>query len=163
MLSVQNTFFTRTTMMKFLQLLMKRPSDQQIRAWKILLWVALLAIGFIAFRVQNLELENSIFWVALDWEMKNILSYIIIGIWGIPLILWGLDINILSRGYTRIFQIISWIVLMIIAGIFIDRATLSVDIFYFILGLIVFFVGITGKFITKKGLKHGQKITKIRV
>jgi hypothetical protein len=34
---------------------------------------------------------------------------------------------------------------------------------YFLLGFIVLFAGITGKAITKKGLKHGQKITKIRV
>ncbi len=142
---------------------MKRPSDQQIRAGKILLGVFLLAIWFVAFRVQNLELENSIFWIVLDANMKNILSYIIIGIWGIPLLLWGLDINILSRGYTRIFQIVSWIILMIIGWMFIDTATLTVDVFYFLLGLIVAFAGITGKAITKKGLKHGQKITKIRV
>jgi hypothetical protein len=55
------------------------------------------------------------------------------------------------------------VLLLIISGVFIDTATLSVDIFYFIFGLIVFFAGATGKAITKKGLKAGQKITKIRV
>lgn len=142
---------------------MKRPSDTQIRAAKIILWVLLLAIGFIAFRVQNLQLEQNIFWVVLDPQMKNILQYIIIWIGGLPLLLGGLDINVLSRGYTKIMQIIFGAILIVISSLFIDIATLSVDIFYFLLGLIVAIVGITGKFITKKGLKHGQKITKIRV
>ncbi|MDA9129433.1 hypothetical protein N9J72_03085 [Candidatus Gracilibacteria bacterium] len=150
-------------MMNFLKLLMKRPTDTRIRNLKIVLGVLLLAIGFIAFRVQNLQLENSIFGVVLDPQMKNFVSYIIIGIGGIPLLLGGLDINILSRGYTKIMQILFGIILIIISGMFIDTATLSVDIFYFLLGLVVAIIGITGKFITKKGLKHGQKITKIRV
>lgn len=55
------------------------------------------------------------------------------------------------------------IILLIVSGIFVDTATLSVDIIYFLLGLLVFFAGATGKAITKKGLKTGQKITKIRV
>jgi hypothetical protein len=46
---------------------------------------------------------------------------------------------------------------------FVETATLSVDIFYFLFGLVIFFTGVTGKAITKKGLKTGQKITKIRV
>jgi hypothetical protein len=71
----------------------------------------------------------------------------------IPLVLGGLDINVLSRGRTRILQIVFGVLLMIISGMFVDTASLSVDIFYFLFGLIVFFAGITGKAITKKGLK----------
>lgn len=50
-----------------------------------------------------------------------------------------------------------------ISTIFIDTATLSVDILYFLMGFVVALAGITGKAITQKGLKYGQKITKIRV
>jgi len=142
---------------------MKRPSDKQIRYTKILLGLILILIWIVAFRVQNLELENSIFGIALDANSKLYTSYAIIALWIIPLVLGGLDINLLSRGRTRILQIIFWILLIIISGAFIDTATLSVDIFYFLLGLGVFFAGVTGKAITKKGLKAGQKITKIRV
>ena len=150
-------------MMKLLGLLMKRPSDKQIRYAKILLGLILILIWVVAFRVQNLELENSIFGIALDANAKVYLAYAIIAIWTIPLVLGWLDINILSRGRTRILQIIFWVLLIIISGAFIDTATLSVDIFYLLLGLIIAIAGITGKAITKKGLKAGQKITKIRV
>ena len=123
----------------------------------------LIVTGIVAFQVQNLELENSFFNFALDAETKNIISYLIIGLWAIPLILWGLDINILSRWYTRILQIVFWVALFIISGMFIDTPTLSVDVLYFLFWFVVFFAGVTGKAITKKWLKHGQKITKIRV
>lgn len=149
--------------MNFIQLLMKRPSDIQIRYAKIILWVFLIFIGIIAFWVENLKIENSVFGFSLNETAKNILAYWIIGLWVIPLLLWGLDINILSRGYTRIIQMFFWVLLLFVSGLFIETATLSVDIFYFLIGLVVFFAGLTGKAITRKGLKAGQKITKIRV
>ena len=55
------------------------------------------------------------------------------------------------------------VLLFISSGMLIETATLSGDVFYFLFGLIVFLAGATGKAITKKGLKAGQKITKIRV
>jgi hypothetical protein len=150
-------------MMKLLGLIMKRPSDSQIRIAKIVIWIMLILTGIAAFNLQNLVLEDSIFRITLDSTMKEYLSYAIMGIWIIPLVLWGLDINILSRGRTRILQIIFWVLLLIISGVFVETPTLSVDIFYFLIGLVVFLAGATGKAITKKGLKAGQKITKIRV
>lgn len=149
--------------MNFLKLLMSRPSDATIKKSKIILGLLLILIGVVAFYVQDLSLENSIFGITLSSDAKMILSYIIIAVGFIPLIIGGFDINILSRGYTRILQIVFGVFLMLLSGIFIDTATLSVDIFYFLLGLVVFFIGISGKFITQKGLKYGQKITKIRV
>jgi len=142
---------------------MKRPSDSQIRIAKVVLGIMLILTWIVAFNVQNLVLENSILWISLNPESKMYLSYIIMGIWAIPLVLWGLDINILSRGRTRILQIIFAVLLFIISGAFVETPTLSVDIFYFLLGFVVFFAGVTWKAITKKWLKTGQKITKIRV
>jgi len=142
---------------------MKRPTDKQVRYAKISLWILLIFTGIIAFWVQDLKIESSLFGIMMNEDTKKYLAYAIIALWAIPLVLGGLDISILSRGYTRILQIISGIGLMILSSIFVDTATLSIDIMYFLLGLIVLFAGITGKAITKKGLKHGQKITKIRV
>jgi len=149
--------------MNFLQLLMKRPTDLQIRYAKIILGIVLIALWIIAFWVQNLSLESSFFGINLDPMTKKILAYIIVALWVFPLVMGGLDINILSRGRTRILQVIFWVLLMFVSGLFLDTASLTVDIFYFILGLIVAIAGITGKAITKKWLKTGQKITKIRV
>ena len=142
---------------------MKRPSDTNIKKLKILFGVMLIIIGILVIAVQGLKLKNSIVWITLTEEIKPFISYWILWLWAIPITLWGLDINILSRGRTRILQMIFWIFLMILSGIFQDTPTLSADILYFLLGLIAFFVGITGKCITKQWLKTGQKITKIRV
>jgi hypothetical protein len=142
---------------------MKRPTDKQVRMAKIVLGIMLILTGIVAFNVERLALENSVFGIALNDNVKIYLSYAIMAIGIIPLVLGGLDINVLSRGRTRILQIVFGVLLMIISGMFVDTASLSVNIFYFLFGLIVFFAGITGKAITKKGLKAGQKITKIRV
>jgi len=142
---------------------MKRPSDKQIRLFKVVFWTLIVLTWILAFNIQNLVLENSIFWFTLDGELKTYLSYWIIALGAIPILLGGLDINVLSRGRTRILQIAFGILLFIISGIFVETATLSADILYFLLGLVAFFAGVTGKTITKKWLKAGQKITKIRV
>lgn len=142
---------------------MKRPSDSQIRVAKVILGIMLILTWITAFYVQNLSLENTIFGINLDDKAQLYTSYAIIALWVFPLILWGLDINILSRGRTRILQILFAVLLFIISGAFVETPTLWVDIFYFLLGLVVFIAGVTGKAITKKWLKTGQKITKIRV
>jgi hypothetical protein len=150
-------------MIKFLSLLLKRPSDEQIRLIKIFFWVILIIVGILTFGIQNLLIENTLFGIYLSGQAKLILAYIIMALWFFPLILGGLDINILSRGRTRILQIIFGIILIVISGIFVETATLSTDIVYFLLWLFTFIAGVTGKAITKKWLKTGQKITKIRV
>ena len=142
---------------------MKRPTDKQVRMIKIILGVILILTGIVAFRVQGLELQDSLLGIMLTEQTKQYVAYAIVLMGAIPLVLGGLDINVLSRGYTRILQITFAIILFIISGAFKETATLSVDIVYFLLGLGVLIAGITGKAITKKGLKHGQKITKIRV
>lgn len=150
-------------MMKLLGLIMKRPSDSQIRIAKVVIGIMLILTGIAAFNIQNLSLENSIFWINLDTTAKEYLSYGIMGLWIIPILLGWLDINILSRWRTRILQIAFWVLLFIISWAFIETPTLSVDIFYFLIWLVIFIAWVTGKAITKKGLKTGQKITKIRV
>jgi len=142
---------------------MKRPTDAQIRYSKILLWAILIIAWVVVFWVQQLQIENSIFWINLSEDAKIILSYLIMAIGFIPLVLGGLDINILSRGYSKILQMISGVVLIILSWIFIETATIWADVIYLLTGIVVFLAGATGKAITKKGLKHGQKITKIRV
>lgn len=142
---------------------MKRPSDKQIKLIKIAFGILLVLTSVLVFAVQKLSLEDNFFGISLTENYKIYLSYAIFTLGFIPLVLGGLDINILSRGRTRILQIVFGVFLMFLSGAFIETPTLSADILYFLLGLAAFFAGITGKLITKKGLKTGQKITKIRV
>ena len=67
-------------MMKLLGLVMKRPSDAQIRIAKIVLGIMLILTGIAAFNFQNLTLENSILGIALDSQAKQYVSYAIMGL-----------------------------------------------------------------------------------
>lgn len=142
---------------------MKRPSNNQIRLSKAFLWIALILTGLAAFYMNDLSLNDSVLGIAL-WESEKLIAqYLIIALWLPVLILGGLDISFLSRGRTRILQIVFWILLMIVGGMFQNTPTLSVDIFYPLFWFLTIVAGISGKMITTKWLKHGQKITKIRV
>ena len=150
-------------MMKLAQLMMKRPSNAQIRSIKAWTGLALILIWVVAFYVNNLELNDTIFGIGLDDTSKIIAQYLIILLWIPLLVLWGLDISVLSRGRTRILQIVFWIFLMIVWGMFQNTPTLTVDFFYPLIWFFIIIAGISGKLITTKGLKYGQKVTKIRV
>ena len=150
-------------MMKLVQLIMKRPSNTQIRGIKAGTGLALILIWVVAFYVNNLELNETIFGLGLDENNKFIAEHLIIALWFPLLILWGLDISLLSRGRTRILQIVFWVFLMIVWGMFQNYPTLTVDVFYPIIWFFAIIAGISGKLITTKGLKYWQKVTKIRV
>lgn len=149
--------------MNFLALLLKRPSDKQIKHIKIAFSILVIIASILAVGVQNLEIQDSIFGQTLSLSAKEYIGYGIIGLGFIPLILGGLDISILTRGRTRILQAIFGVLLMYISGLFEDSATLGANIILFLLGLAAIIAGISGKLITDKGRKHGQKITKVRV
>jgi len=129
---------------------MKRPSDSQIRNWKIGLGIVLVITGIIAFQVQNLEVESTLFGIELDQMQQMIVQYSIIGIGILPIILGGLNLHFLKSGKTKILQIVFGIILIYVSTLFKETASLGVDIVYFLIGLGIIIVGITGKFITKK-------------
>ena len=66
--------------MKLLGLIMKRPTDAQVRTAKIVLGIMLILTGIAAFNIQNLTLENSLFGITLDANTKMYLSYAIMAI-----------------------------------------------------------------------------------
>lgn len=74
-------------MMKVLGLLMKRPSDTQVRYAKLALGAILILTGILAFNIQKLSLENSIFGFELTNQVKIYLSYAIMAIGAFPLVL----------------------------------------------------------------------------
>lgn len=67
-------------MMKLLGLITKRPSDAHIRVLKIVLGILLILTGIVAFNIQGLLLEDSIFGIALSTQSKIYASYIIMGL-----------------------------------------------------------------------------------
>ncbi len=149
--------------MKLLQLIMKRPSDLQIRYGKVILGITLMLTGAIAFGIQFLQLKDSFWWIDLTDTRKLYMSHIIVFFGSIPIILWWLDIHFLSRGRARILQVLFGVFIFSLSGIFVRTPTLSVDVIYLILGTVTIIAGVTWKAITQKWKKQGQKITKIRV
>ena len=150
-------------MMWAVKFLMKRPADKTIRMVGFIFGaVYILATGY-NFIYQSGSLENVFFGFEFSESQMQIVAYIIVALGLIPLIRWVTNISFLSRGYTRIFQILFGLILFYIASKVVESPNLEVDLLLVLMGLYSIIIGISGKMITKKGLKYGQKITKIRV
>ncbi len=150
-------------MMWAVKLLMKRPTDKTIRTAGIAFGlIYILATGY-NFIYQAGSLENNFFGVVFNESQMQIVAYVIVALGLIPLIRGIANISILSRGYTRIAQIIFGVVLFYIATKVVESPNLEVDLLLVLMGIYSIVIGISGKMITQSGLKHGQKITKIRV
>ena len=98
-------FMIFDTMMWALKVLMKRPTDKTIRIVGTLFGlIYILATGY-NFIYQPNSLENNFFGYIFDESNMQIVSYIIVGLWLIPLFRWITGIPLASRWYVRIFQI----------------------------------------------------------
>lgn len=149
--------------MNFLQLLMKRPTDKNIRIWKVLFGLIIAISAYVTFFINGVNISDNAFGQALSESTKDIIKYALVVIGTIPVITGAFDINVIERKYSRIIQIFCGIILFWYSSTIVGGAKLWVETLYFLLAFIPLVGGITGKFITKKGLKTGQKITKIRV
>lgn len=150
-------------MMNFLQLLMKRPTDKNIRIGKVLFWLVIFLSAYMSFFLNGVELQDNAFGMSLSAQTQDILKYSLLALGIIPMLTGGFDINFIERKYSRIIQVLYAVVLFWYSSLIIGWAKIWVETLYFLLAFIPLVGGITGKFITKKWLKAGQKITKIRV
>lgn len=150
-------------MFEILKILSKKPSDTQLKYGRIIFGILLIAIGCVAFYVQNLSLQDTIMIRPLSENIKMNLSYIIIGFGILPVLSWAFELHILTSWRAKILQIIFGIFLIYLGTLFQETAALGINILYIFLGIFVMIWGALGKFITEKGRKYGQKVTKIRV
>ena len=150
-------------MMNFLQILMKRPTDKNIRIWKVLFGIVIVLSAYMSFFINGINISESTFGQTLSENAQTYIQYGLIVLGIIPIITGAFDINVIERKYSRILQILCAIVLFWYSAVIIGGAKLWVETLYFLLAFIPLIWGVTGKFITKKWLKAGQKITKIRV
>lgn len=123
-------------MFQFLTFLAKKPSDSQLRYGKIIYGILLIMVGLIAFRVQGLILQDSIFGQTLSTETKEILSYILIGFGIIPTLLGAFDIHFLKSGKAKILQIVFGVFLIWVGSLFQEQASLGINIVYTLLGIL---------------------------
>lgn len=150
-------------MIGLIQKLAQRPSDRNIRIGKVLFGLLLTITIYYNLIYQNDAIENSFLGINLSTEIQSYLKYSFLSLWIIPMITGIFDINLLKSSHVRYLQIFYSIILFIISSMIVETAHLDSDTILLLLGIIALVFGILGKAITKKWLKTGQKITKIRV
>ncbi len=160
--------------MKLLNLIQKRPSDKTIITWRIifgLVYIFLMWYNLIHLwkQIDNIYLNFSFFgWEIFPWFRMNsseilIFKYILTAIWIIPILMWAFNLCLFKKKYVRFIQIFFWIFLFYVAWIIKDTPQLDFDFIIWFMWLLPLFAWITGKCITKKCQRFGEKITKIRV
>ena len=151
-------------MMWFVKLLQKRPTDKTIRTLRIVFWIIIIVSTYYSLiYTGNRDIQDSLFWHDLWENWKNIIKYVIVSLWIIPLFMWVTNMCLLKSKYIRIMQIIFWIILFYVASIIKASPDLWVDTLIWIIGFIHLIWWITWKLITKSCLRYWEKITKIRV
>lgn len=150
-------------MIEALKILTKRPTDKNIRIYKVIFGLVLSLATYYNLIIQWDPLVEALFWNPLNEANVMYIKYAIISVWLFPIITWATDIHLLKAKYNKYFQILTAILLFYIAALIKDSATLEVDTLVGLMWFIALIAGITGKAITTQWLKHGEKITKIRV
>jgi len=154
-------------MMWLVQFFQKRPSDFTIKTARIIFGLILISSLYYNLIIQWDKLENDFIWMFknVSESTLNIIKYVLVWLWIIPIIMWLVKICFLKKKYMRIIQIIFWIFLFYISSKIIpsDANKLDVDSLIGFMWIFPLIAGITWKCITSKCLKFGEKITKIRV
>lgn len=141
----------------------KRPSDKTILLSRILFW--LLLSGSLYYNLIFLDkwLDTNYFWVEVSEATITYIKYFFIALWIVPLLLGITNMCMFKSKIVRIIQIIFWITLFYVSAKIQESPTLDIDVLTGFMWLFPLFAWITGKCITTKCLKYGQKIEKIRV
>lgn len=152
-------------MLWFIKILQKRPSDKTIIIWRIAFGLIYMITMYYNLFIQETPntLENVFFWQEVSTQTLNYISYFIIAIWIVPVIMWATNICVAKKSIMRIVQIIFGISLFYISSKIVEGPDLDVDALVFFMAFLPFFSWITGKCITSKCMKFGEKVTKIRV
>ncbi len=150
-------------MLKFIQFVQKRPSDMTIRVTGIVFGLIILWAGYYNLIYQGDSIESTIFGNEVTDQMELYIKYSILGLGIFPLVKNIINKCLLQKKYIKYLQLFYAIALFYASSVIADSANLDFDTLLVFMGLLPLFSGITGKFITTKCLKYGEKITKIRV
>lgn len=171
-------------MFKIVEFLKKRPTDKQMRIWRTIF--GLIIIFLLGFYFNDFSFNFEI------WNNENYIKYSLFILWIIPIIMWLTDICFAKRKYVKIIQIIFWLVLIFVwnniemNSINSDIKTvetqswslnlsdltstsssknqsINIGIIIAWMWILPIIMWITGKCISQKCYKFGEKITKIRV
>ncbi|ATU05862.1 hypothetical protein BKN14_05530 [Candidatus Gracilibacteria bacterium HOT-871] len=157
-------------MFEFIKFLQKRPSDKTIITIRLLFGLILVSVLYYNFFLDganNNEIEKTMLFGYVDTTgFSDVIKYAIVSLGLFP-ILYGIanifNIGIAKKKYIKIGQIILAILLWYSAALVVNTESLDINELLVLMGFLPFFAGITGKMITSKSLKYGEKINKIRV
>ncbi|NDK08655.1 DUF2892 domain-containing protein [Candidatus Gracilibacteria bacterium] len=150
-------------MMGFINFMRKRPSDKTILLSRILF--GLLLSGSLYYNLIFLDkgLDTNYFWVEVSEATITYIKYFFIALGIVPLLLGITNMCMFKSKIVRIIQIIFGITLFYVSAKIQESPTLDIDVLILFMGFFPLFAGITGKCITTKCMKYGEKIQKIRV
>ena len=140
----------------------KRPSDLTIRAGRIIFWLVLIISLYYNLIYQWDKIETTFLFMNIENNV-DIVKYILVWLWIIPLFMWIVKICILKKKYMRIIQIIFGIFLFYISSIIVEWPSLDVDSLIAFMWILPLIAWITWKCIPSYCMKYAEKITKIRV
>ena len=150
-------------MYKLLEFLQKRPKDSTIRIMKVVF--GLLFTWITAYNIVYLDKEivTTIFWYDLA-VYEEYIRYSICSLWVFPIITWVFDLHLFKSKYTRLLHIFYSILLFYVWWSLIKETPyIDVDFAISLMWIPPLLSWMTWKFTTKKWLRHGEKVTKIRV
>lgn len=150
-------------MLKFIQFVQKRPTDTTIRVTGIVFGLIIILGGYYNLIYQGDAIESTLFGKEVSQQMQLYIKYSIIWLGIFPLVKNIVNKCVLQKKYIKYLQLFLAIALFYSSSVIADSAHLDFDALLILMGFLPLFSGITGKFITTKCLKHGEKITKIRV
>lgn len=150
-------------MMWLIKILQKRPTDNAIRISRVVFWLIMIWALYYNLIHQWDGIDSTYFGQELDEQWIIIWKYIMISLWIIPIIMWAANICLLKSKYMRIVQIFFAILIFYISASITESADLEIDTLMWLMWILPLIAWITWKCITKKCLRHWEKITKIRV
>nr|MDD3720615.1 hypothetical protein [Candidatus Gracilibacteria bacterium] len=150
-------------MLGLINLLKKRPTDKTILLSRIIFGLVYIGLIYYNLIYLNKSIETNYFWVDVSEEKLLYIKYGFLAVGIIPIIMGITNICLLKSKYIRIIQIAFSFILFYISGKIASSPTLDVDILIGLMGIFPLLAGITGKCITTKCMKYGEKITKVRV
>lgn len=152
-------------MLWIINLLQKRPSDKNIRIWKVVfgLIFSLSLFYNLIYLWKDIDNEYLFWFITIDENAKLILKYVVSSLWIIPIISGLFNVCFLKTKYARIAQIVWWFWMFYISSSIVSSPNLDIDFLIWFLWIVPLIAWITWKCITTKCLKYKEKITKIRV
>jgi xanthine/uracil permease len=152
-------------MMWFIKFMQKRPSDMNIRVFRVLLWLIISSSLYYNLIYQWDSIASNYFWMEVAKENLIYIKYWFIAIGILPIIIWAANMCVFKKKWVRIIQILLGFVLFYVSAKITpwDENKIDVDSLIGFVWIFPIFAWITGKMITTKCLKFGEKITKIRV